>query len=64
LSYAGSQVAVVRITDVKRDRFTMYVGEAPDQDGWHTEETVSYVVLEAGSWELADGTKLRPEGVP
>ena len=28
-------------------------------NGWHNEETVSYVVLEAGNWELADGTRLQ-----
>ncbi len=28
-------------------------------DGAHTTETVSYLVVEAGSWQLADGTELR-----
>jgi serralysin len=57
-SYAGGQTAVVRITDVQSDRFTLHVDEAPNHDGYHPWETVSYVVLEAGSWELADGTRL------
>jgi len=59
LSYNGSNPALVRVTDVESDRFTLYIEEPPDQDGIHTEEeTVSYVVLEAGSWELSDGTLL------
>ncbi len=51
-------VAVVRITDIQADRFTLHVDEAPNHDGAHTTEAVSYIVLEAGSWELADGTLL------
>jgi hypothetical protein len=58
LSYNGSHTSVVRITDVQPDRFTFYVHEAPDQDGAHTQETVAWVVLEAGRWQLADGTLL------
>ena len=34
----------------------MYIHEAPNQDGSHTTETVSYLVIEAGQWRLADGT--------
>ena len=50
---------MVRITDVQPDRFTLYVHEAPNKDGPHTTETVSYVVLEAGTWEVADGVHLQ-----
>ncbi len=50
--------AVVRILDVQADRFTLRVHEAPNKNGTHKAETVSYVVLEAGSWQLADGTQL------
>ena len=38
--------------------FTLYVQEAPGQNGTHATETVSYVVLEAGSWALPDGRRL------
>ncbi len=58
LSYDEPDQALVRITDVQSDRFTLYVDEAPNKSGTHTTETVSYVVLEAGSWELADGRLL------
>jgi serralysin len=46
LSYDESDVAVVRVTDVQADRFTVYVDEDPDQDGSHAGETVSWLVLE------------------
>jgi hypothetical protein len=58
LSYDEADQALVRITDVQTDRFTLYVDEAPNKDGTHTTETVSYVVFEAGTWELADGRLL------
>ena len=58
ISRDGGDTAVVRIIAVQADRFTLYVHEAPNKDGSHTTEAVSYVVLEAGSWELADGTPL------
>jgi serralysin len=62
-TYDGD-VSVVPITDVQADRFTLYVDEAPNHDGSHTTETVSWLVLEAGSWTLPDGRRLRPKGVP
>jgi len=58
ISQDENDVAVVRITDIQADRFTLHVDEAPNHDGAHTTEAVSYIVLEAGSWELADGTLL------
>ncbi len=58
VSLDGGHTSVIRITDVQADRFTLYVHEAPNRDGPHTTEAVSYLVLEAGSWELPDGTQL------
>ena len=50
---------VVRVTDVETDRFTMYLAEPSNLNGLHhAEEMVTYVVLEAGSHELANGTRL------
>jgi len=55
----GTNVAVVRITDVQSDEFTVRIKEPPSENGIHgTGETVSYIVLEAGEWELPDGTIL------
>lgn len=58
LSFNGGHQSVVRITSVQPDRFTFFIDEAPNQDGPHTLENVSYVVLEAGRWQLADGRLL------
>jgi RHS repeat-associated protein len=58
VSRDGGDPSVIRITDVQADRFTLYVHEAPNKNGSHTTEAVSYLVLEAGSWQLPDGTLL------
>ncbi|MEL7408803.1 MAG: calcium-binding protein, partial [Cyanobacteria bacterium J06558_2] len=58
LSRNGGDPAVVRITDIQNDSFTAYLQEAEYKDGWHTKESFSYLVLEAGSWELDNGSLL------
>ena len=58
LSADGGDTAVSRITDVQADNFTLFAHEAPNLDGAHTSESISYLVLEAGSWSLPDGTLL------
>ncbi|MCP4358842.1 MAG: RHS repeat protein, partial [Chloroflexi bacterium] len=59
VSRDGSDTAVIRITDIQANSFTLYVQEAPNKDGSHDgDESVSYVVLEAGVWELANGAHL------
>ncbi|WP_319423574.1 hypothetical protein [Pleurocapsa sp. FMAR1] len=58
LSRNGSDPAVVRIEDIKADRFTARVQEPNYKDGRHTGENFSYLVLEAGTWELENDTQL------
>lgn len=58
LSEAGSQPATVRLTDVDSGSFSAYLQEPNYLDGNHVDETVSYFVFEAGSWELANGARL------
>lgn len=58
-TYNGSHTSVVRITNVSSTGFTMFIDEAPNMDGAHTTETVNWIVLEAGNWQLADGTRLK-----
>jgi serralysin len=58
VSYNESNTAVVRITNIQPDSFTLYIQEAPNKDGVHPAETVSYLVLEAGQWELSNGTRV------
>ena len=42
------------------DRFTLRVHEAPNKNGDHSaSETVSYLVIERGIWQLPDGTILQ-----
>lgn len=58
LSYDSADTAVVRITDVQADRFTLYIHDAPNMGASHTTESVSYLVLGAGQWYLDDGAYL------
>ncbi|MCP4571494.1 MAG: hypothetical protein GY838_04015, partial [bacterium] len=59
LSYNGGDAAIVRLLDVRDDRFLLRVQEAPDRDDSHWAETVSYLVLEAGNWSLPEGGLLK-----
>jgi len=54
----GAHAAVVRITEVSSGGFELYIHEAPDGDGSHYTETVNWLVLEAGRWQLENGTLL------
>ena len=58
LSYNGSDPAIARITKIEQDSFSIYVQEAEYKDGLHGNENLSYLVLEAGTWQLEDGTML------
>ncbi len=58
LSRNGGDPAIVRITDIQDDNFTAYLQEPEYRDGPHVQETFNYLVLEAGNWQLADGTML------
>ena len=58
LSYNGTQPAIVRIEDIKGDRFTASIQEPRNHDGKHLKESFSYIVLEEGTWQLEDDTVL------
>lgn len=59
LSFENSDPSVVRVRNVQSNRFDIFVAESPDLDGIHDDfESASYVVVEAGSYTLADGTRL------
>ncbi|MGF1479153.1 MAG: Calx-beta domain-containing protein [Cyanophyceae cyanobacterium] len=58
LSRNGGQTATVRIDNIQSDRFTASIQEPGNLDNWHTSESFSYLVVEAGTWQLADGTFL------
>lgn len=58
LSQTEADTAVVRISEVQTDRCTLLVHEVPGANGAHAAESVSYLVLDTGTWELADGALL------
>jgi hypothetical protein len=57
-SYNGSDPGVVRITNIANNEFSMFFQESSATDPYHITESVSYMVLEAGTWELANGSLL------
>ncbi|MFC1691488.1 hypothetical protein ACFL0W_04890 [Nanoarchaeota archaeon] len=57
LSYNGNQPAHIRIIEVEDDNFVMKIEEWFYLDGSHTNEEVSYVVIESGNYIL-DGKKI------
>ncbi|MFC3614770.1 Ig-like domain-containing protein, partial [Lutimaribacter marinistellae] len=52
----GSQPVNVRVSDVSSNELTLQLQEPNYLDGSHFNETVNYMVVEAGSWVLPDGT--------
>jgi hypothetical protein len=58
MSLNGGDPAVIRIRNVDGDGFEIRVQEWDYLDGLHTLETGSYLVMERGSYTLADGTKV------
>ena len=56
LSFEGPNAAIARLTEVTSESFTLFVQEPEYLDGTHFGETVSYFVIEAGTWQLSDGT--------
>ena len=56
----GTDPAVVRITNVTNNSFSLKIQE-PNNGNHGTGETVSYLVVEAGRWQLADGTILEAD---
>ena len=58
LSRNGADPATVRLTDIQSDRFSVYLQEPNYKDSIHNQESFSYFVAEAGTWQLEDGTLL------
>ncbi|MEM7772814.1 MAG: right-handed parallel beta-helix repeat-containing protein [Cyanobacteria bacterium P01_A01_bin.37] len=50
--------AVVRLRNIAKDSFQVRVQEPSYANNQHTQESVSYMVMEAGDWILADGTRI------
>ncbi len=58
LSRNGGDSAIARIQNIKSNSFTAFLQEPEYRDGFHAGESFSYMVLEAGSWQLSDGSLL------
>ena len=58
VSFNGSQPASPRITNVTSNSFDIYLQEPSNMDGFHIPETLSYLVMEKGTYQLSDGTLL------
>ncbi|NJL83768.1 MAG: hypothetical protein HC890_14075 [Chloroflexaceae bacterium] len=56
LTQNGSDPAIVRIADITSRGFSFYLQEPSNLDGIHGAESFSYLVVEAGTWQLSDGT--------
>ena len=52
---------VVRVRNVNSDGFDVKIQEWNYQDGVHGNEVVSYLVMEKGTYELADGTHIEAD---
>ena len=57
-TFKGWDPATIRLREVGQDSFQIRLQEPKYKDDWHTKESVSYLVVEAGDWTLADGTRL------
>ena len=56
LSFNGKHESTIRIRNVTSSSFDVRVQEWNYLDGWHTNETASYAVVESGVHTLADGS--------
>ncbi len=57
-TFNGDDPAVVRLRNVDSNTFQLRLQEPTYLNDGHTEESVSYLVLEAGDWILEDGTRI------
>ena len=58
LGFNGGDPTTVRIRNVTPNGFEWQMDEWDYRDGAHTSETVSYLVMESGAFELEDGTRV------
>jgi hypothetical protein len=58
MSQRGTNPAIVRLRNVDATGFEIRVQEWEYQDGVHTTETIGYLVMERGSYTLANGVKI------
>ena len=57
-TFNGSDPVVSRLQNVGSNSFQLRLQEPNYLDNSHVDESVSYLVMEAGNWTLADGTRI------
>jgi Ca2+-binding RTX toxin-like protein len=55
----GGAPVTIRLDNIDGDSFDLWLQETSDLDGIHNMEGVSWMAVEAGSWQLSDGTVLQ-----
>ena len=57
-TFNGLDPANIRVRHVTGNTFQLRIQEPNYKDNWHVSESISYIVMEAGEWTLADGTQI------
>ncbi|MEM9805725.1 MAG: glycoside hydrolase family 9 protein [Cyanobacteria bacterium P01_D01_bin.56] len=57
-TFNGADPTALRLQNITDDSFQLRLQEPNYKDGKHIDESVSYLVVEAGDWTLADGTRI------
>ncbi|MEC3862425.1 hypothetical protein VK792_14125 [Mesobacterium sp. TK19101] len=57
-STSGAAPVIVRISDIQNNQFSIALQEPNSDNGIHAFEEVSWLAIEAGQWELEDGTRI------
>ncbi len=58
LSHNGGDTSTVRVRNVRATSFDVRLQEFECQDGPHTTETLGWLVMERGHWDLGDGLEV------
>ncbi|MEO0867911.1 MAG: glycoside hydrolase family 9 protein [Cyanobacteria bacterium J06642_11] len=57
-TFQDADPATFRLRNITDNSFQLKLQEPNYRDGKHAKESVSYIVMEAGDWTLADGTRI------
>ncbi len=57
-SFNGGQPTTIRVQNITENSFEFQMDEWDYLDGSHITETLSYLVMEAGTYQLQDGTRI------
>jgi len=57
-SFRGTQAMNIRVRSVTSTGFEWQMDEWEVHDGWHMQETIAWLVVEAGNWTLPNGQRV------